>query len=115
GGGGDRWGVGRGGRPGNPAPGPIPRPGLEGAGVARLIREITGVVPREGVVAAVRRGTEGNPLFVGEVARLLAAEDRLERAGDPAGRGPGTPGRNPAAVGGPGARPAGRRGPGRGP
>jgi hypothetical protein len=47
--------------------------------------EITGVVPREGVVAAVHRCTEGNPLFVGEVARLLAAEGRLERAGDPAG------------------------------
>jgi predicted ATPase len=59
--------------------------GLDEAGVARLIREITGVMPREGVAAAVHRGTEGNPLFVGEVAWLLAAEGRLERAGDPAG------------------------------
>ena len=59
--------------------------GLDEAGVARLIREVTGVVPREGVAAAVHRDTEGNPLFVGEVARLLAAEGRLERAGDPAG------------------------------
>src|SRR5215472_2910130 len=33
------------------------------------------------------RWTAGNPLFVGEVARLLAAEGRLERAGDPAGMG----------------------------
>jgi tetratricopeptide (TPR) repeat protein len=61
--------------------------GLDEAGVARLIYEVTGVMPREGVVAAVHRGTEGNPLFVGEVARLLAAEGRLERAGDPAGLG----------------------------
>src|SRR5215468_4661817 len=61
--------------------------GLDEAGVARLIQEVTGVVPREGVVAAVHRSTEGNPLFVGEVARLLAAEGRLERAGDPAGLG----------------------------
>ncbi len=61
--------------------------GLDEAGVARLIQEITRVMPREGVAAAVHRGTEGNPLFVGEVARLLAAEGRLERAGDPAGLG----------------------------
>jgi tetratricopeptide (TPR) repeat protein len=61
--------------------------GLAKAGVACLIREVTGVVPREGVAAAVHRDTEGNPLFVGEVARLLAAEGRLERAGDPAGMG----------------------------
>jgi tetratricopeptide (TPR) repeat protein len=59
--------------------------GLDEAGVARLIQEITGVVPREGAVAAVHRCTEGNPLFVGEAARLLAAEGRLERAVDPAG------------------------------
>src|SRR5262249_57161975 len=61
--------------------------GLDEAGVARLIYEVTGVMPREGVAAAVHRDTEGNPLFVGEVARLLAAEDRLERAGDPAEMG----------------------------
>ena len=63
----------------------VPLCGLDEAGVARLIQEITGVIPREGVVAAVRHYTEGNPLFVGEVVRLLAAEGRLERAGDPAG------------------------------
>jgi tetratricopeptide (TPR) repeat protein len=65
----------------------VPLSGLAEAGVARLIREITGVMPREGVAAAVHRYTEGNPLFVGEVARLLAAEGGLERAGDPAGLG----------------------------
>jgi tetratricopeptide (TPR) repeat protein len=63
----------------------IPLPGLTEGAVARLVQEITGVIPREGVVAAVHRCTEGNPLFVGEAVRLLAAEGRLERAGDPAG------------------------------
>jgi hypothetical protein len=70
-----------------PATRHVPLSGLDEAGVARLIQEITGVMPREGVAAAVHRGTEGNPLFVGEVARLLAAEGRLERAVDPAGIG----------------------------
>jgi tetratricopeptide (TPR) repeat protein len=70
-----------------PATRHVPLSGLDEAGVARLIQEITGVMPREGVAAAVHRDTEGNPLFVGEVARLLAAEGRLERAGDPAGMG----------------------------
>jgi tetratricopeptide (TPR) repeat protein len=63
----------------------VPLRGLAEGAVARLVQEITGVMPREGVVAAVHRCTEGNPLFVGEAVRLLAAEGRLERAGDPAG------------------------------
>ena len=67
-----------------PATRHVPLSGLAEADVACLIQEITGVVPRESVVAAVHCCTEGNPLFVGEVARLLAAEGRLERAGDPA-------------------------------
>jgi len=65
--------------------------GLDEAGVAGLIYEVTGVMPGEGVAVAVHRDTEGNPLFVGEVARLLAAEGRLERAGDPAGLGLAVP------------------------
>ena len=69
----------------------VPLSGLAEADVARLIQEITGVTPREGVAAAVHRDTDGNPLFVGEVARLLAAEGRLERAGDPAGLGLAVP------------------------
>ena len=67
-----------------PATRHVPLSGLDEAGVARLVQEITGVMPREGVVAAVHRCTEGNPLFVGEAARLLAAEGRLEGAADPA-------------------------------
>jgi eukaryotic-like serine/threonine-protein kinase len=59
--------------------------GLTEADVGRLIRQTAGVTLGESVVAAVHRCTEGNPLFVGEVIRLLAAEGRLERIDDPAG------------------------------
>jgi tetratricopeptide (TPR) repeat protein len=65
-----------------PATRHVPLSGLAEAAVARLVQEITGVIPRESVVAAVHRCTEGNPLFVGEVVRLLAAEGRLERIDD---------------------------------
>jgi tetratricopeptide (TPR) repeat protein len=60
-------------------------PGLTEADVGRLIQQTAGVIPGAGVGAAVHRYTEGNPLFVGEVVRLLAAEGRLDQAGDPAG------------------------------
>ena len=60
-------------------------PGLTEAGVGRLIRQTAAVMPGKAVVAAIYQCTEGNPLFVGEVVRLLAAEGRLDRADDPAG------------------------------
>src|SRR5215470_3740856 len=41
-------------------------PGLTEAGVGRLIQQAAGVRAGDGVVAAVHRYTEGNPLFVGE-------------------------------------------------
>jgi tetratricopeptide (TPR) repeat protein len=59
--------------------------GLTSPGVGRLIQQTAGVRAGEDVVAAVHRYTEGNPLFVGEVVRLLAAEGRLARIDDPAG------------------------------
>src|SRR5262249_49327720 len=65
--------------------------GLDEAGVARLIQEITGGVPRGGGVAAVHRGTEGNPPVVGEGAPLLAAQGPPEPAPAPAGPGAGPP------------------------
>src|SRR5262249_51255214 len=65
----------------------------------RLIGGGAGVVPRQGGAAAVHRGTEGNPLFVGEAARLLAAEGRLERAGDPAEMGLAIPAGIRAVIG----------------
>src|SRR5262249_49166438 len=59
-------------------------PGLTEADVGRLIQQTAGVMPGEGVVAAVHRYTEGNPLFVGEVVRLLGAEGRPGRTREPA-------------------------------
>ena len=58
--------------------------GLTEADVSRLIRQTAAVTPGEGVVTAVHRYTEGNPLFVGEMVRLLAADGRLEPIHDPA-------------------------------
>ena len=52
--------------------------GLGQAEVARCISEVTGVEPAADLVAAVHDRTEGNPFFVIEVVRLLAAEGRLE-------------------------------------
>jgi tetratricopeptide (TPR) repeat protein len=51
--------------------------GITEPDVARLIELTTGQAASPDVVAAVHARTEGNPLFVGEVARFLAAEDRL--------------------------------------
>ncbi len=58
--------------------------GLAHADVARFIEATTGNAPADGLVDAVFRETEGNPFFVHEVVRLLAADGRLERP--PAGR-----------------------------
>jgi DNA-binding SARP family transcriptional activator len=52
--------------------------------VAHLVEQTTGTEPSAGLVAAIHRETEGNPLFVGELVRLLATEQRLE---DVASRG----------------------------
>jgi predicted ATPase len=60
-------------------------PGLTEADVGRLIKQTAGVRAGDSVVAVVHRYTEGNPLFVGEVVRLLAAEGRLDRIDDSAG------------------------------
>jgi tetratricopeptide (TPR) repeat protein len=52
--------------------------GLGQAEVARCIFEVTGAEPAGDLVAVVHDRTEGNPFFVMEVVRLLAAEGRLE-------------------------------------
>jgi hypothetical protein len=52
--------------------------GLTQAEVARLI-EAAGGEADPGLVAVVHRETEGNPLFVGEVLRLLGSEGQLSR------------------------------------
>jgi predicted ATPase len=48
--------------------------------VTSFVEASTGVVPSKKLVDAVHTETEGNPLYVGEVVRLLAAEGRLTEA-----------------------------------
>ncbi len=54
--------------------------GLAETELTRLIEVTTGQVPDTAVAAAVLAESEGNPLFAGEIARLLAAEGGLEHA-----------------------------------
>jgi tetratricopeptide (TPR) repeat protein len=52
--------------------------GLTQDDVARFMELASGVVPTQGMVEAVYRQTEGNPLFVTEVVRLLVQEGQIE-------------------------------------
>ena len=52
----------------------IPLRGLTQEDVGSLIELIAGVTPEQGLVEAVYRQTQGNPLFVTEVVRLLVQE-----------------------------------------
>ena len=54
--------------------------GLSVSEVGRCIETITGDATSEEIAWAVHRETEGNPLFVSELVRLLASEGRLEEA-----------------------------------
>ena len=47
----------------------------------------SGIIPPSGMVEAVHRQTEGNPLFVTEVVRLLVQEGALIPGPSPSGRG----------------------------
>jgi class 3 adenylate cyclase len=60
----------------------LPLSGLAEREVASFIELSTDVEPSETLVASIHRETEGNPFFVGEVLRLLAAEGRLAEVGD---------------------------------
>ena len=51
--------------------------GLSEPDVTRFIDRTTGIAPPASLVSAVFEHTEGNPLFVGELVRLLAQEGRL--------------------------------------
>lgn len=51
--------------------------GLNRSDVARFIELISGEPPSEDLAAVIHEETEGNPLFVGEIVRLLTAEGRL--------------------------------------
>ncbi|MGH8896625.1 MAG: ATP-binding protein [Egibacteraceae bacterium] len=54
--------------------------GLSEAEVAQLITLVTSEQPDQGLVAAIQQATDGNPLFVREVVRLLASQGRLRHA-----------------------------------
>ena len=58
--------------------------GLEAEDVRSFLELTTGEAPDETLVAAIYEETEGNPLFVGEIVRLLSAEGSL--AGETAPR-----------------------------
>lgn len=60
--------------------------GLSENEVASLIETVTGQAPRDAVARAIYSETEGNPLFVTEVVRLLASEGILEEVGEGATR-----------------------------
>jgi hypothetical protein len=51
--------------------------GLRPDDVERFIAQSAGVRPSARLVDVVHRETEGNPLFIGEIVRLLASEGRL--------------------------------------
>jgi DNA-binding SARP family transcriptional activator/tetratricopeptide (TPR) repeat protein len=51
--------------------------GLTEAEVARMIESSSGMQPPQPSVAAIHHRTEGNPLFVGEIVRLLSSEGWL--------------------------------------
>jgi DNA-binding SARP family transcriptional activator len=53
--------------------------GLAESDVVSYVRSTAAVDPPRSVVDAIVRETEGNPLFVGEVVRLLAVEGLLDR------------------------------------
>jgi hypothetical protein len=65
----------------------VPLRGLATDDVSKYIAETAGFDVRASVVDAVHNATEGNPLFMREVVRLLIAEGRLavadEQPGDP--------------------------------
>ena len=54
--------------------------GLTQEDVGRFIDLVSGITPPRGMVEAVHRQTEGNPLFVTEVVRLLVQEGELTSA-----------------------------------
>ena len=54
--------------------------GLASAEVADFVERTTDATPTDVLVTAIYEETDGNPLFVGEIVRLLAAEGRLDAA-----------------------------------
>ena len=54
--------------------------GIAAGEVPRFIESVTGIVPRERLALSVYRETEGNPLFLEEVSRVLVDEGTLGSA-----------------------------------
>jgi len=52
--------------------------GLEKEEVAQFVELVSGDAASDELIATIHADTEGNPLFVGEIARLLAAEGALD-------------------------------------
>jgi tetratricopeptide (TPR) repeat protein len=65
----------------------VPLRGLGQQDVARFIAQSVGRYPTLDVAAAVHQATDGNPFFVDEVVRLLAADGRFGKGGE-VSRGP---------------------------
>ena len=63
--------------------------GLGQEAVGRFIEMVSGSTPPRGLVEVVHRQTEGNPLFVTEVVRLLVQEGQLTDRPDPNQERPG--------------------------
>jgi DNA-binding SARP family transcriptional activator len=61
--------------------------GLTAADTSAMIDSITGRQVADSVARTIHEETEGNPLFVGEIVRLLEAEGRLEQPLDEPRRG----------------------------
>jgi tetratricopeptide (TPR) repeat protein len=64
------------------ASGRITLTGLREHEVASYLESSTETEPHGSLVAAIAAETEGNPLFVGEIVRMLAAEGRLDEPAD---------------------------------
>ena len=62
--------------------------GLSPSEVAEFIAQTAGVQPSAELAAAVYDRTDGNPFFVAELARLLASERSLQKAGSLGGQVP---------------------------
>ncbi len=65
-----------------PATHALPLAGLAEAEVGSFVSLSTGTEPAPHVVTALHRATDGNPLFVGEVVRLLTSQAALEAITD---------------------------------
>jgi DNA-binding SARP family transcriptional activator len=59
----------------------LPLTGFAATEVAEFVERATDSTPSGALVTAIYDETDGNPLFVGEIVRLLAAEGRLDAAG----------------------------------